>query len=102
MLSFSYTPGFGMNFAVEINGKSVKNNFCRVWVNTLDRKDGTFIVRYKVYETCMDLKVSIYYKSKHINESPLTLEGIIIERYIFNHYITFIFFIKINLFQVLF
>ncbi|XP_013168422.1 PREDICTED: KDEL motif-containing protein 1-like [Papilio xuthus] len=71
----TYTPEFGKNFAVEIKGRSVKNNFCRVWVNTLDRKDGSFIVRYKVYETCLDLKVSIYYKSKPINDYPLTLEG---------------------------
>ncbi|KPJ12707.1 KDEL motif-containing protein 1 [Papilio machaon] len=71
----TYTPELGKNFAVEIKGKSVKNNFCRVWVNTLDRKDGSFIVRYKTYETCLDLAISIYYKSKLIKDFPLKLEG---------------------------
>ncbi|XP_068621282.1 protein O-glucosyltransferase 2-like [Battus philenor] len=71
----TYTSEWGKNFAVEINGKSTKNKFCRVWVNTLDRKDGTFIVRYKIYETCLDLNIGIYYKSKHIDNSPFRFEG---------------------------
>ncbi|XP_014361610.2 protein O-glucosyltransferase 2 [Papilio machaon] len=73
----TYTPELGKIFAVEIKGKSVKNHFCRVWVNTLDRKDGSFIVRYKTYETCLDLAISIYYKSKLIKDFPLKLEGTI-------------------------
>ncbi|CAG4998227.1 unnamed protein product [Parnassius apollo] len=71
----SYTPYLGKNLAVEINGRSTKSNYCRVWVNTLDRKDGTFIVRYKVYETCINLSISIYYKNKHIENSPFMFEG---------------------------
>ncbi|XP_060809442.1 protein O-glucosyltransferase 2 isoform X2 [Amyelois transitella] len=63
------------NFAVEIEGKSTKKNYCRIWVNKLYRKDGTFIVRYKNYETCFDLSISLYYKSRHIKGSPFTFQG---------------------------
>ncbi|XP_045458802.1 protein O-glucosyltransferase 2-like [Melitaea cinxia] len=71
----SYTKNLALNFAVEINGKSYKSNHCRVWTNTLDRKDGTFIVRYKLYETCKELSIGIYYKNKHIHDSPFRFEG---------------------------
>jgi hypothetical protein len=54
----------------------MKNRHCRVWVNKLDRKDGTFIVRYKVYETCHDMSINIYYKSKPIIGSPYHYTGI--------------------------
>ncbi|XP_046961824.1 protein O-glucosyltransferase 2-like [Vanessa cardui] len=72
---YSYSRDLISNFAVEISGKSLKNNHCRVWANNLDRKDGTFIVRYKVYETCTELSISIYYKNKHIPDSPFKFEG---------------------------
>ncbi|CAH2067126.1 unnamed protein product, partial [Iphiclides podalirius] len=70
-----YTSEFGKSVAVEITGNSAKGNLCRIWVNTLDRKDGTFIVRYKLYETCINLSISIYYKSKHIHNSPIKFQG---------------------------
>ncbi|CAH0726102.1 unnamed protein product, partial [Brenthis ino] len=71
----SYSTDFAAKFAVEINGKSLKTNKCRIWVNTLDRKDGTFIIRYKVYETCTEIVINIYYQSKHIQDSPFKYEG---------------------------
>lgn len=71
-----YSTDFAGKFAVEINGKSLKTNKCRIWVNTLDCKDGTFIVRYKVYETCTEIVINIYYQSKHIQDSPFKYQGI--------------------------
>ncbi|XP_026325744.1 KDEL motif-containing protein 1-like isoform X2 [Hyposmocoma kahamanoa] len=68
----SYVPQLGKDLAIEVLGRSKKDNHCRVWVNKLDRKDGTFIVRYKMYETCYDVSINVYYKSKHIKGSPLT------------------------------
>ncbi|XP_026757126.2 protein O-glucosyltransferase 2-like [Galleria mellonella] len=70
-----YTSKLNNDFAVEIEGTSAKTHYCRIWVNKLNRKDGTFIVRYKVYETCNDLSISLYYKSKHIGGSPFTFKG---------------------------
>ncbi|KAL4712826.1 hypothetical protein ACJJTC_011896 [Scirpophaga incertulas] len=72
----TYIPQLANDVAIEINGKSTdKNNNCRVWVNKLDRKDGSFIVRYKVYNKCMDLSINIFYKGKHIKKSPFTYKG---------------------------
>ncbi|OWR50618.1 hypothetical protein KGM_211132 [Danaus plexippus plexippus] len=71
----SYDKDLSRNFAVDISGKSFKKDHCRIWVNTLDRKDGTFIVRYKIYETCTQLTIGIYYKNKHIQNSPIQIEG---------------------------
>ncbi|KAM3964768.1 protein O-glucosyltransferase 2 [Aphomia sociella] len=70
-----YSSDLHNKFAVEVDGTSIKNNPCRVWFNKLNRKDGTYIVRYKVYETCTDLSISLYYKSKHIKGSPFTIKG---------------------------
>ncbi|KAG6457621.1 hypothetical protein O3G_MSEX010371 [Manduca sexta] len=73
--SASYSPELAHSFAVEIEGRTKKSPHCRVWANKLDRKDGTFIVRYKIYETCYDVSISLYYKSKHIKGSPYTFKG---------------------------
>ncbi|XP_041971525.1 protein O-glucosyltransferase 2-like [Aricia agestis] len=63
------------NIAVEIFGTTKFKDRCRIWTNVLDRKDGSFIVRYKVYETCYKLLINIYFKNKHIEKSPFVFEG---------------------------
>lgn len=70
-----YSHDLASSFAVEITGKSLKKDHCRLWTNILDRKDGTFIVRYKLYDTCNELSISIYYKNKHIKDSPIKIKG---------------------------
>ncbi|XP_072936890.1 protein O-glucosyltransferase 2-like [Epargyreus clarus] len=71
----SYSKDIGDKLAVEITGQGSKGRDCRVWSNVLNRKDGTFIVRYKLYETCLDLAINVYYNSKHIKGSPFKFEG---------------------------
>ncbi|KAF9406309.1 hypothetical protein HW555_013264, partial [Spodoptera exigua] len=71
----SYTPEINKNLVVEINGKSSDGKHCRVWVNKLDRKDGTFIVRYKVYETCLELSIHVLYGKKDVAKSPYKFKG---------------------------
>lgn len=73
----SYTPELNKKLVVEINGRSSDGKHCRVWVNKLDRKDGTFIVRYKIYETCLDLSIHIYYGKKEVAKSPYKFKGFI-------------------------
>lgn len=70
-----YTSELASKFNVDINGKSEKGNKCRVWINKLDRKDGSFIVRYKIYETCYDFSINLYYNNKPIKGSPFTFKG---------------------------
>ncbi|XP_050438483.1 protein O-glucosyltransferase 2-like [Adelges cooleyi] len=47
------------DFKVVISGKTKNGNNCRIWTNILDRKDTSFIVRYKLYEVCYDLNIYI-------------------------------------------
>lgn len=58
------------DFNVVISGKTKIGNKCRIWTNILDRKDASFIVRYKLYEVCYDFKILVEDKithKKHIN-----------------------------------
>ncbi|XP_038208405.1 protein O-glucosyltransferase 2-like [Zerene cesonia] len=71
----TYSLKFAQSFAVEITGQSLKKARCRIWSNVLDRKDGTFIVRYKIYEVCSKLSINMFYMSKHIKDSPITFDG---------------------------
>jgi hypothetical protein len=61
-------------FKVEITGSS-KIGECRVWTETLDRQDGSFIIRYKIYNTCYNLKIEIKYKKKDVGNSPYVISG---------------------------
>lgn len=60
---------------VDINGKNIYQRNCRVWTNILDRKDGSFIVRYKLYETCYDMEISVKYEGNDVEGSPILIEG---------------------------
>ncbi|PSN36213.1 KDEL motif-containing protein 1 [Blattella germanica] len=67
------TESPGDIFKVEITGDSIYNT-CRVWINILDKKDGSFIVRYKMYHTCHNVKIHITYEGVHI-ASPVYADG---------------------------
>lgn len=66
----------GSIFDVQITGDSVYNT-CRVWTNILDRKNGSFIVRYKTYHTCHNFKINITYKGTHVGNSPYNIKGMV-------------------------
>jgi hypothetical protein len=61
-------------FEVHITGDS-SYKICRVWINTLDRKDGSFIVRYKTYHTCHNFKIRITYSGVDVGASPYLIKG---------------------------
>ncbi|PNF41553.1 KDEL motif-containing protein 1 [Cryptotermes secundus] len=61
-------------FEVQITGDSSYNN-CRVWINTLNRNDGSFIVRYKTYHTCHNFTIHVTYKGVHVASSPYIIKG---------------------------
>ncbi|XP_014253410.1 KDEL motif-containing protein 1-like isoform X2 [Cimex lectularius] len=62
---------------VTIKGEHKERN-CRVMTSMLDRRDSSFIVRYKLYETCKNLHISIQYKSKHVAGSPYFVKGTVL------------------------
>ncbi|XP_014671234.1 PREDICTED: KDEL motif-containing protein 1-like isoform X2 [Priapulus caudatus] len=47
----------------------------RVWVQTLDRKDGTYLVRFKPFSTYKDVHISIFHEGRHVAQSPYLLRG---------------------------
>ncbi|XP_053311263.1 protein O-glucosyltransferase 2 [Spea bombifrons] len=49
--------------------------YTRVGVQVLDRKDGSLIVRYKLYASYKSLQVEVTANGKHVARSPYMLEG---------------------------
>lgn len=42
----------------------------------LDRNDGTFLVRYRMYETVSEgLRIEVLYDGEHVAQSPYILKG---------------------------
>jgi len=68
------TESPGDVFDIQITGSSSYKD-CRIWINTLDRKDGSFIVRYKTYDTCHDFKIHVTYRGIHVGASPYIITG---------------------------
>uniref|UniRef100_A0A8C4NH19 Protein O-glucosyltransferase 2 n=1 Tax=Eptatretus burgeri TaxID=7764 RepID=A0A8C4NH19_EPTBU len=66
------SPGENV-FSVSIS--PIDGSRSRIWVQVLDRHDGSFLVRYKMYGSYEDLRISITYKEKHVSKSPFILKG---------------------------
>uniref|UniRef100_A0A1B6CVL0 Glycosyl transferase CAP10 domain-containing protein n=1 Tax=Clastoptera arizonana TaxID=38151 RepID=A0A1B6CVL0_9HEMI len=75
--NFSYSYDMKQKVDVKISGKTITNRECRTWVNILDRNDGSFIVRYKLFESCFNFIINVLYNKKHIAQSPYKIEEMI-------------------------
>ncbi|XP_044752977.1 protein O-glucosyltransferase 2-like [Coccinella septempunctata] len=63
---------------VSVEGLIGNKRPCRININKLDREDGSLIVRYKLFEKCDNLMISITYSGEHIAESPYKYSQIIL------------------------
>lgn len=70
-VSLTDSPGQA-TFDVKITSSSGR---VRAWVQKLDRKDGSFIVRYRLFASYPDLTIEITHKGKNVANSPYKLEG---------------------------
>lgn len=70
--SFTKSPG-EKTFEVKID--SPVEQFTRIWIQVLDRQDGSFLVRYRMYATYTDLHIHVLLKNKHVAKSPFILRG---------------------------
>lgn len=68
-------PGFGVTIT------STSKSRVRVYMNKLDRKDGLYIVRFRLFENENDLEISVTYKDQHVADSPYQLPGNILVNY---------------------
>ncbi|CAJ1071333.1 protein O-glucosyltransferase 2 [Xyrichtys novacula] len=59
----------------EVKMVSPTEQFVRIWIQVLDRQDGSFLVRYRMYATYRDLQIHILLKNKHVAQSPFILKG---------------------------
>ncbi|XP_063903294.1 protein O-glucosyltransferase 2-like [Zophobas morio] len=66
----SISSDLGIVFDVVLEGNSKTQKPCRIWTNHLDRKDGFYITRYKMYEPCFNMKIIVRYKGEHVDKSP--------------------------------
>ena len=69
---FTSSPGEKV-FQVKISAPD--EQFTRVGVQVLDRKDGSFIVRYRMYASYRNLKIEVKHHGQHVAESPYVLRG---------------------------
>ncbi|XP_046679727.1 protein O-glucosyltransferase 2-like isoform X2 [Homalodisca vitripennis] len=76
MCLMSY-PGASSDVKVDITGTNIYGRNCRIWTNIFDRKDGSLIVRYKLYETCYDMEITVKYKGRNVDASPYKINGTI-------------------------
>ncbi|KAK8746945.1 hypothetical protein OTU49_016907, partial [Cherax quadricarinatus] len=60
----------GNSITVQIEGETSHGIYCRKWTQVLDRFDGSYIARYRTYQTCRDLTIHILYNNQHVAESP--------------------------------
>lgn len=49
--------------------------FSRIWIQVLDRRDGSFLVRYRMYASYTDLHIHIQLKDMNVAKSPFILKG---------------------------
>lgn len=70
--SFTSSPGEKV-FQIKISAP--EEQFTRVGVQVLDRKDGSFIVRYRMYASYKNLKVEVKFQGQHVAKSPYILKG---------------------------
>lgn len=70
--SLTTSPG-EKTFEVKI--VSAVEQLTRIWIQVLDRQDGSFLVRYRMYATYTDVHIHILLKNKHVAKSPFILKG---------------------------
>lgn len=70
--NFTYTPG-PQAFHVSVRPSGRQRG--RIQVQLLDRHDGSFIVRYKLYQSYPGLIITVMSGDKHVADSPYQLEG---------------------------
>ncbi|XP_059473054.1 protein O-glucosyltransferase 2-like [Neocloeon triangulifer] len=48
---------------------------CKLWQEVLDVRDGSLIVRYKLYKSCQHMTINVSYNGKPVAKSPYKLHG---------------------------
>ncbi|XP_065846739.1 protein O-glucosyltransferase 2-like isoform X2 [Oscarella lobularis] len=75
-INYTTSPGIE-SFIIRVRGEPSRDSGrIRVWIDKLDRRDGTFIVRYRLYATHDEVHVEITNSDGvHLDASPYRLVG---------------------------
>ncbi|XP_043275390.1 protein O-glucosyltransferase 2-like [Venturia canescens] len=65
--------------SVQIKGQTEHNHACHIWTQVLDCNDGSFIIRYKIHNTCYDLRINVKVKNQDINLPKPVFRGPVFE-----------------------
>ncbi|XP_008547183.2 protein O-glucosyltransferase 2 [Microplitis demolitor] len=60
---------------VKVTGQTKNNHGCRIWSQVLDCNDGSFIIRYRIFETCYNLNIKVVVKNEILSAGSLTEKG---------------------------
>jgi hypothetical protein len=48
----------------------------QIWTQLLDRKNGSFIIRYKLYQSCLKgFRIIVTFHKQHVGKSPYNING---------------------------
>ncbi|KAG7196700.1 hypothetical protein KM043_016030 [Ampulex compressa] len=72
------SPGEGI-ISAQIDGKTINNSPCHIWTQVYDCKDGSFILRYNVHNTCFDMQIQVNIKKQNVPSLSLRFKGPIYE-----------------------
>lgn len=76
IIYFSLTQSPGENIVTGlVQGQSLDGSPCRIWTQLFDCKDGSFILRYKVFNTCLNIKIKVKIKGKELPMSHSEIKG---------------------------
>nr|XP_061799283.1 protein O-glucosyltransferase 2-like [Nerophis lumbriciformis] len=59
----------------EVKIVSPSEHFTRIWIQVLDRQDGSLLVRYRMYASYADLHIHVLLGDQHVAKSPYVLRG---------------------------
>ncbi|WAR13238.1 CHIA-like protein, partial [Mya arenaria] len=70
----SYTQSAGER-PFEVGLSQVGGQRVRVYMRVLDKKDGMYLITFRIYETLRDLQITITKDDKQLGDSPFSLTG---------------------------
>lgn len=68
----NFTAATSTNLSVSITGT---NSHCSIWTQVLNRRDGLFIVRYKLFRSCPEAQVEVSFNGSPLTEAPVLIKG---------------------------
>lgn len=61
--------------AFQVSLTTPTQNRVRVYLQILDKQDGMYIVRFRIYNTLENVRINVMYNEKHVAKSPYEISG---------------------------